>query len=102
MDWMDFKFTKRMANIARQDGKMKIIHINRNIIQQNEKHGRKLPVCRIDMDGKTWYGSRIEILGPSEMIYSPDKPRSCGAKLWIETQADVVIHDKTTYKEMKK
>jgi hypothetical protein len=52
------------------------------------------------MDGKTWYGSRIEILGPSEMIYRPEKPRSCGAKLWIETQADVIIHDKTTYKEI--
>jgi hypothetical protein len=111
--WSDAKMEKRikelesenekLKNIRRQDGKMKkIIHINRNIIQQNEKHGRKLPVCRIDMDGKTWYGSKIEILGPSEMIYSPDKPRSCGAKLWIETQADVVIHDKTTYKEMKK
>ena len=25
MDWMDFKFIKRMANIARQDGKMKTI-----------------------------------------------------------------------------
>jgi hypothetical protein len=61
----------------------KIIHINRNIIQQNEKHGRKLPVCRIDMDGETWYGSRIEILGPSEMIYS-QKTRlwaNCGLKL---------------------
>ena len=78
----------------------KIIHINRNIIQKNEKRGTRLPVCRIDMDGKTWYGSRIEILGPSEMIYRPETPRSCGAKLWIETQADVIIHDKTTYKEI--
>jgi len=78
----------------------KIIHINRNIIQKNEKRGTRLPVCRIDMDGKTWYGSKIEILGPSEMIYRPEKPRSCGAKLWIETQADVIIHDKTTYKEI--
>jgi hypothetical protein len=35
------------------------------------------------------------------MIYSPDKPRACGAKLWIETDAEVFIHNKTTYKEMK-
>jgi hypothetical protein len=54
------------------------------------------------MDGATWYGSKIEILGPSEMIYSPDKPRACGAKLWIETDAEVFIHNKTTYKEMQK
>jgi hypothetical protein len=34
------------------------------------------------------------------MIYSPDKPRKCGAKLWIETDGEVIIHDKTTYAEM--
>ena len=78
-----------------------IIHINRNIIQQNEKRNTRLPVCRVDMNGKTWYGSKVDILGPSSMVYRPDKPRACGAKLWIETEAEVVIHDKTTYKEMK-
>tara|TARA_E500000331_G_scaffold314599_1_gene324045 strand:+ start:264 stop:377 length:114 start_codon:yes stop_codon:yes gene_type:complete len=36
------------------------------------------------------------------MIYSPDKPRKCGAKLWIETDGEVIIHDKTTYAEMVK
>ena len=78
-----------------------IIHINRNIIQQNEKRNTRLPVCRVDIGGKTWYGSKVDILGPSSMVYRPDKPRACGAKLWIETEAEVVIHDKTTYKEMK-
>ena len=34
------------------------------------------------------------------MIYSPDKPRKCGARLWIETDSEVVIHNKTTYREM--
>ena len=77
-----------------------IIHINKNIIQRNEKNGTRLPVCRVEVNGKTWYGSRVEILGPSEMIYRPEKPRNCGAKLWIETKAEVVIHDKTTYMDM--
>jgi hypothetical protein len=36
------------------------------------------------------------------MIYSPDKPRTCGAKFWIETDSEVVIHDKTTYTEIAK
>ena len=82
--------------------KKTIIHINKNIIQQNNKRGTKLPVCRVELNGKTWYGSKVDILGPSEMIYSPDKPRRCGAKLWIETNSEVVIHNKTTYKEMRK
>jgi len=79
-----------------------IIHINKNIIQQNAKRQTKLPVCRVEIGKKIWYGSKVDILGPSAMIYSPDKPRKCGAKLWIETDAEVVIHDKTTYKEMKR
>ena len=79
-----------------------IIHINRNVIQRNEKDGTRLPPCRVDIQGKTWYGSKVDILGPSEMVYSPDKPRKCGAKLWIETEGEVTIHDKITYKEMMK
>jgi len=78
-----------------------IIHINKNIIQKNNKRGTKLPVCRVELKGKTWYGSKVDILGPSEMIYSPDKPRKCGARLWIETDSEVFIHNKTTYKEMQ-
>ena len=34
MDWMDFKFTKRMANIARQDGKMKTITLQVEDVDQ--------------------------------------------------------------------
>ena len=77
-----------------------IIHINKNLKQSNDKNGRALPVCRVETQGKTWYGSSVDIQGPSRMIYSPDKPRTCGAKLWIETDAEVVIYDKITYKEI--
>ena len=79
-----------------------IIHINKNLKQSNDKHGRSNPVCRVEVGGETLYGSRVDILGPSSMIYSPDKPRKCGAKLWIETAAEVIIHDKTTYSEMRR
>jgi hypothetical protein len=68
---------------------MKIIHINRNIIQSNAKHGRKEPVVRVEENGIVKYCMEIEILGPSRMVYRPDKPRPCGAKLWIETDAEV-------------
>ena len=79
-----------------------IIHINKNLKQSNDKHGRSNPVCRVEVGGETLYGSRVDILGPSSMIYSPDKPRKCGAKLWIETEGEVVIHDKTTFSEMRR
>jgi hypothetical protein len=35
----------------------------------------------------------INILGPSKVVYSPDKPLSCGAKVWIETEAEVRVHN---------
>lgn len=68
---------------------MKIIHINRNIIQQNAKHSNSEPVVRVEENGKVQYCMEVEIKGPSRMIYRPDKPRPCGAKLWIETDVDV-------------
>ena len=88
--------------VARSYQMKTIIHINKNLKQSNDKHGRTLPVCRVEVDGKTWYGSKVDILGPSSMVYSPDKPRKCGAKLWIETDSDVVIHNRTTYAEMRR
>jgi hypothetical protein len=71
---------------------MKIIHINRNIIQSNAKHGKADPVCRVEEKGVVRYAMEVVILGPSWMVYRPDNPRSCGAKLWIETDSDVVLY----------
>jgi hypothetical protein len=70
---------------------MKIIHINRNIIQQNAKHDKDDPVVRVEEKGVVQYCMEVEINGPSRMVYRPDKPRPCGAKLWIETESDVVM-----------
>jgi hypothetical protein len=33
----------------------------------------------------------VAIHGSSKVVYSPDKPLSCGARVWIETQADVEV-----------
>jgi hypothetical protein len=70
---------------------MKIIHINRNIIQANAKHGRTDPVCRVEENGVVRYCMEVEIKGPSRMVYRPKKPRPCGAKLWIETDSAVEL-----------
>ena len=60
-----------------------IIHINRNIIQANAKHGRSDPVCRVEKDGEVTYCMEVNIKGESRMVYRPTNPRPCGAKLWI-------------------
>ena len=70
---------------------MKIIHINRNTIQQNAKRGETNPVCRVEEDDVVRYCMEVDIKGPSRMVYRPDTPRPCGAKLWIETSSDVEL-----------
>ena len=79
-----------------------IIHINKNLKQSDDKHGRKRSVCRVETKGGRWYGSEVDILGPSKVIYRPDNPRPCGAKLWIETNSEVSIQDECMFKDIQK
>ena len=37
--------------------------------------------------------------GPCRVVYSPDKPLSCGARVWIETDAEVVCVERDVDEE---
>jgi len=67
------------------------IHVNQHIIKRNSKTGESDPVITVKQGKKNTYGHSVQILGPSTVIYSPDKPLSCGAKVWIETESEVII-----------
>ena len=69
----------------------KRIHINMHKIRANKKHGTKEPVITVKTSKTNTYGHEVEILGESKVVYSPDKPLSCGARVWIETDAEVKI-----------
>ena len=69
------------------------IHVNQHIIKKNSKTGERAPVITVKQGKKNTYGHSVQILGPSTVIYSPDKPLSCGAKVWIETLAEVIINE---------
>jgi hypothetical protein len=71
----------------------KKIHINQHVIRSNKKLNEQNPVITIKTSKTNTYAKEVEILGKSKIIYSPDKPLSCGAKVWIETDADVVLED---------
>jgi len=81
----------------------KRIHVNVNVIRHNKKYNNTLPACRTeDVDaGTTTYSKEVWIWGPSKMVYSPDKPLPCGAKLWIETWAEVEYVNPVAYSEIK-
>jgi|TARA_B100001094_G_C18101795_1_gene756177 hypothetical protein len=66
-----------------------IIHVNQHKIKSNSKTGSKNPVLTVKTYKSNTYTNRVEIDGPCTVVYSPDKPLSCGAKVWIETQEKV-------------
>lgn len=68
-----------------------IVHVNQHVIKSNRKDGVNDPVLTVKTYKSNQYAHEVEILGPSRIIYSPDKPLSCGAHVWIETQSEVVI-----------
>ena len=67
------------------------IHVNQHKIRANKKHGTKEPVITVKTYKTNTYAHEVEILGESKVVYSPDKPLSCGARVWIETDAEVKV-----------
>jgi len=68
-----------------------IIHVNQHVIKSNSKTGERKPVLTVKTYKSNTYAHTVEINGPSRVVYSPDKPLSCGAKVWIETYANVEV-----------
>jgi hypothetical protein len=67
------------------------IHVNQHVIRRNAKTGGADPVLTVKCDGGNTYAHSVQILGPSTVIYSPCKPLSCGARVWIETQSEAIV-----------
>ena len=62
-----------------------IVHINSNVIKQNIKkspENRKPPIAI--KGAQLGYVHHLEIPAPCRIVYSPDKPLPCGARVWIE------------------
>ena len=74
-------------------GIIKRIHVNQHVIKRNQKTGEKKPVLTVKTSKSNDYGHEVKINGDSKVIYSPDKPLSCGARVWIETYAEVEIYE---------
>ena len=70
----------------------KYIHVNQHKIRHNRKHNTNEPVITVKDGRKNTYCHSVEILGPSKVIYGGnDKPLlSCGARVVIETEADLI------------
>jgi len=76
-----------------------IIHVHQQVIASNRKHCMNKPPLTI----KTYAGKSlrttpissrrahaVSINGPSRVVHSPHSPLPCGARVWIETESEVI------------
>jgi len=70
-----------------------IIHVNQHVVRANKKYGANDPVLTVKTYKANRYAHSVEIVGPSKVVYSPDKALSCGAHVWIETHAEVLVRE---------
>lgn len=70
----------------------KIIHVNQHNIKYNRKNScNAKPVITVKTYKGNTYCDSIEILGPSKLVYSPDKPLKCGAVCYLLTESEVKL-----------
>lgn len=70
-----------------------VIHVNQHVIRANAKSGARAPVLTVKQGKSNTYAHAVDIHGPCRIVYPPDKPLSCGARVWIETTSDVVLSE---------
>jgi len=70
------------------------IHVNQHNIRENSK-GADLPVITVKDYKQNRKCNEVDILKDGQVVarvvYSPEKPLSCGAKVWIETELEVRV-----------
>ena len=68
-----------------------IIHVNQHVIKKNVREGTNDPVLTVKTYKSNTYEHEVLVKGESRLVYSADKPLSCGARVWLETEAEVEV-----------
>tara|TARA_R110000803_G_scaffold1228_2_gene3982 strand:- start:4422 stop:4640 length:219 start_codon:yes stop_codon:yes gene_type:complete len=66
------------------------IHVNQHNIRSNAKGLTDLPVLTVKDYKQNRLCNECSFTN-GKVIYRPDKPLSCGAKVWIETEEPVEV-----------
>lgn len=72
-------------------GTIKRIHVNQHVIRRNTKTGDTAPPLSVKTSKGSFACSDVVIHGESVVRYSPERPLSCGARVWIETRARLSV-----------
>lgn len=73
-----------------------IIHVNQHVIKSNDKNNKEEPVLTCKTYKENRYAKEAIIYDKNgeevaRVVYRPDTPLSCGAKVWIETKNEVKL-----------
>lgn len=74
----------------------KVIHVNKQIIGANRKHGRDDPPLTCKTYKSNEKGHEIAVYDKQgnevgRFVYRPNKPLSCGARVWFETECETRV-----------
>ena len=72
----------------------KVIHVNQHKIRANAKNGTDEPVLTVKTYKENRYAHEAIIrtsdgVEVARVVYSPHKPLSCGARVWVELETAV-------------
>ena len=85
------RFSRGCRNGFNRNTRMKTrVHVNQHKIRSNAKTGNREPVLTVKNYKDNTYCKTVTINAPCKVVYSPDKPLPCGAKVWIETEGEVI------------
>lgn len=76
--------------------KKTVIHVNQHVIKRNALTGEREPPLTIKDYRENRKGHDAVILDSNgvevaRVVYRPDRPLDCGARVWIETRNTVVL-----------
>ena len=88
-----------MRTMKMSKPKKTIIHVNQHVIRSNKKNNTDDPVLTVKSGKENLYAHEAEILDAegnlvAKVIYSPEKPLSCGARVWVETHLTVKVRQR--------
>jgi len=72
-----------------------IIHVNQHVIKDNTKTGVQNPPLTVKDYKRNRRATTAQIVVDgrvvAEVVYQPNKPLSCGARVWIQTNEEVRV-----------
>lgn len=72
-------------------GLIKRIHVNQGLVRHNVKNDSDIPAVTVQWRGKSYTAADVVVRGESRVMQRMNEPLSCGARIWIETKAEVEL-----------